>query len=401
MRPVTQQLIKNSNMKRLYASVYNHPGISRAALAKRTRLSKTTVSTLIDELIEREFLIDSGVSETESVGRRPNTLYVRSGRYYVTVLHWMEDTVQLYLIDLAGVSVCQFSEKVTGTDTYLTVSRKCFYDSLLTRYDSRQILGICVVVSAMIDAAREEIYSTTLSLPALGEEKIFPLLPAAFPEYPVAFLEDTACFAYAEKVYTSLKENNFAFINFNRGIGATLFIEGNMLGKASGSFTQFGHYSVDPEGPLCVCGNHGCLEALISEHNIGRRAAAFGESPFLTPPDRVTFADLGRAALYRDPTTMKLLAQMARELALALGNLICIVNPSLIILGGKIPALGDYFLEQVRKDLKSIGFRKMVDNVTVRYSTLHSDSFLSGAMRYYFDIHYSFTQENPSGFYVG
>ena len=103
----------------------------------------------------------------------------------------------------------------------------------------------------MIDAAREEIYSTTLSLPALGEEKIFPLLPA-LSRISVAFLEDTACFAYAEKVYTSLKENNFAFINFNRGIGATLFIEGNMLGKASGSFTQFGHYSVDPEGPLCV-----------------------------------------------------------------------------------------------------------------------------------------------------
>lgn len=401
MRPVTQQLIKNSNMKRLYSSIYNNPGISRAALAKHTKLSKTTVSTLIDELIEREFIVDSGVSESESVGRRPNNLYVRSGRYYVTVLHWMEDTVQLYLIDLAGAPVCCFSEKVEGKDTYITVSRRCFYDSILSQYDRKQILGICIVVSAMIDAVKEEVYSTTLSLPAMGDEKLFPLLQTAFPEYPVAFLEDTACFAYAEKIFTNLTENNFAFINFNRGIGATLFIEGNMLGKASGSITQFGHYSVDPEGPLCVCGNHGCLEALISEHNIGRRAASLGESSFLSPPEQVTFADLGRAALYRDPTAMKLLTQMAKELAMALGNLICIVNPSLIILGGKVPALGDYFLEQVRKDLQTIGFRKMVDNVAVRYSTLHSDSFLSGAMRYYFDIHYSFTQDNPSGLFIG
>ena len=132
----------------------------------------------------------------------------------------------------------------------------------------------------MIDAARRKSTPPPSVFPHWVKKKIFPLLPAAFPEYPVAFLEDTACFAYAEKVYTSLKENNFAFINFNRGIGATLFIEGNMLGKASGSFTQFGHYSVDPEGPLCVCGNHGCLEALISEHNIGRRQRLSGKAPF-------------------------------------------------------------------------------------------------------------------------
>ncbi len=401
MHPVTQQLIKNSNMKRLYTSVYDHPGISRAALAKQTKLSKTTVSILIDELIEREFIIDSGVSKTESIGRHPNTLYVRSGWYYVAVLHWMEDTVQLHLMDLTGTAACQFSEKVTGSDTYLTVSRKCFYHSLLSLYAGEQILGVCIVVSAMINAAHEEIYSTTLSLPALGMENIFPLLYTAFPEYPVVLLEDTACLAYAEKAYTNLTEDNFAFINFGRGIGATLFIEGNMLGNASGAFTQFGHYSVYPDGPLCVCGNHGCLETLISEYSIGRRAASFGESPLLARLNNITFSDLGRAVLYRDPTAMKLLAQMAKELAMALGNLITIVNPSLIILGGSIPSLGDYFLEQVHKNLKSVGFRKMVDYVTVRYSTLHSDSFLSGAMRYYFDVYYSFTQENPSGFYVG
>ena len=86
----------------------------------------------------------------------------------------------------------------------------------------------------------------------------------------------------AEKVYTSLKENNFAFINFNRGIGATLFIEGNMLGKASGSFTQFGHYFRGSGGdPYVSAEIMAVLEALISEHNIGRRAAAFGgKAPF-------------------------------------------------------------------------------------------------------------------------
>ncbi|MFQ7553190.1 MAG: ROK family protein [Blautia marasmi] len=54
-------------------------------------------------------------------------------------------------------------------------------------------------------------------------------------------------------------------------------MEGNMLGKASGSVTQFGHYSVNPKGPLCICGNHGCLEAMFSESQIKARLEESGK----------------------------------------------------------------------------------------------------------------------------
>ena len=65
------------------------------------------------------------------------------------------------------------------------------------------------------------------------------------------------------------------------------------------------------------------------------------------------------------------------------------------------PALGEYFLNEVREDLKKTGFRRMVDNVTVRYSQLQSDSFLNGAMKYFFDIHYSFTNQDLTNFFIG
>lgn len=401
MRLVNQQLIKNTNMKLLYSSVYSNPGISRANLAKLTHLSKTTVSTLVDELIEREFILDSGTRDSDSIGRKPNCLQVRMNSYYVVVLHWVETTVHAYLIDIAGTAIFQEDRQLGPEDTYVTSSASCLYGSLLKHCDPKRVLGICVVVSAMIDAAHNEVYSTTLSLPSMGSENLIDALRNAFPEYPVAFLEDTACYAYAEKVYANIQEKNFAFVNFSRGIGATLFIEGNMLGKASGSFTQFGHYSVDPQGPLCACGNHGCIEVLISEHKLKSRIPEFGDIPSLSNQEQVTFSDLGKAATYRDPTALAMVRQLAWELAQALSNLICIVNPSLIILGGKIPFLGDFFLSQVQEDLTTVGFRKMVDSVTVRYSNLHSDSFLNGAMKYFFDIHYCFTDEDPLAFFIG
>ena len=103
----------------------------------------------------------------------------------------------------------------------------------------------------------------------------------------------------------------------------------------------------------------------------------------------------------RDPTALAMVKEMAWELSIALSNLISTVNPSLIVLGGKIPDLGEYFLNEVREDLKKTGFRRMVDNVTVRYSQLQSDSFLNGAMKYFFDIHYSFTNQDPTNFFIG
>ena len=254
----------------------------------------------------------------------------------------------------------------------------------------------------MIDEKHGEIYSTTISLPSMEGSQILDSLKEAFPDYPVDLLNDTACYSYAEKIYGGITEKNFAFINFgNRGIGASLFVDGSMLGKASGSFTQFGHYSVDPEGPLCVCGNHGCLEALIAEPRLKERSVEFGEIPSLNSLSQVTFSDLGKAATFRDPVALAMTQEIALELSLALSNLICTVNPSLIVLGGKIPDLGEAFLDDVRKNLKKTGFRRMVDAVQVRYSRLQSDSFLNGAMKYFFDIHYSFTDKNPSGFFIG
>ena len=253
----------------------------------------------------------------------------------------------------------------------------------------------------MIDASSNEVYSTTLNLPSMESTQIIKSLKTAFPGYPVDLLNDTACYSYAEKVYGNIKEKNFAFLNFGRGIGATLFTEGSMLGTASGSSTQFGHYSIDPHGPECICGNHGCLEVKISEQALKNRIPEFGQIPSLSALSEITFSDLGKAATFRDPTALAMVKEMAWELSIALSNLISTVNPSLIVLGGKIPDLGEYFLNEVREDLKKTGFRRMVDNVTVRYSQLQSDSFLNGAMKYFFDIHYSFTNQDPTNFFIG
>ncbi|WP_230397709.1 ROK family transcriptional regulator [Novisyntrophococcus fermenticellae] len=371
-------------MKSLYSSIAIEGGISRTMLARQTHLSKTTVSTLVDELIDLNFIVDEGVSYSDNVGRKPNCLKPRSGQYYVIVLRWIEHTAEAHVVDITGFTLYTTKLHLEQGESYISLSQSCVYNDILKQFPSGRILGICIVVSAMIDAAHNEIYSTTLSLGAGRSANLIHDLYTAFPNYPVALLEDTACYAYAEKVYARISQDNFAFINFGRGIGATIFIDGKMLGKASGSVTQFGHYTVDPHGPLCACGNHGCLESMLSEGQL-----------------KISFEELGAAAQHKDPAAIHTLRRMAKFLALALSNLICIVNPELIILGGKGQYLGNLFLEEVKCSLKDVGFRRMVDGSDIRYSTLHSDACLNGAMKYFFDTYYSFLEPHLPAFYIG
>ena len=401
MKVVNQQLIKDANLKILYNYICSEDGISRAKLARLSHLSKTTVSTLVDELINRNFVFDSGTSASDTVGRKPNSLHVKTSNYYVIDIVWIDNTVDVYLIDITGKSVHEEHLVLGDQETYISLSRKCVYDSILTMVSQDRILGICVIVSAMIDVNNNDFYSTTLSISELDQANIIKELKQVFKKFPIALLNDTACYAYAEKVYGKVTEADFAFVNFGHGIGATLFIDNEMIGNAGGASTQFGHYSTDPGGKLCVCGNRGCLEATMGESVLKERVTETGSSMYLNKLNEITFADLAKAAGQGDIVARKVIKSIARELAIALSNLISVVNPKRIILGGKSKNFDGIFLNEIKDVLKNHGFRRMVDNVQISYSILDYDAYLIGAKKYFFDTYYSFTERKSDSLYIG
>ena len=165
MKLINQQLIKNTNLKQIYNLVHQEQGISRAELAKRTKLSKTTVSALVDELLERDFLMDTGTSDSKTVGRKPNSLQLKPERHYVAVLCWEEEQVLGYLTDICGSVRRHLPDCRKETDSYVERSRALFDLELLPAISPEKLLGICIVVPAMIDPDTREIFSTSFHLP--------------------------------------------------------------------------------------------------------------------------------------------------------------------------------------------------------------------------------------------
>ena len=283
----------------------------------------------------------------------------------------------------------------------MSLSKELFNNLLEPDFPREKLLGIAVVVPAMIDPERKEIFATTLYLSPNANADLIKDLRSAFAGYPLAILNDTACAAYAEKVYTKISQPDFAYINFQYGIGAALFIRDELLGAATAPYTQFGHYSIDPRGELCSCGNRGCLELRIGEHTLKRKLQAAGCRSLLMQNDMITYADLSSAALYGDLCAQALLKDIAQDFSQALSNLVCIVHPKLIIIGGRGRDLGPLFLNEVLHNLKETGFRQMLDSIQIRYSFLDSTAYFVGGMKYLFDQHYDFTQDSSAFFYIG
>lgn len=388
-----QQLIKSGNKKQLYTLISDIPGISRAKLASVTKLSKTTVSALVDELIQSGHIMDEGTSDSQGLGRKPNSLRVNKGKDSVVVLNWKKRSLQITMVSVA-FEILAFEEVAFDYGQDYVTQIKAFLDDFLSRILSREeknILGICFIIPGIIDSTQKRIIS--MVLPIDKEEPIIQRLRDEIKDYPIAIFNDSACFAYAENAFGEVEARNYFYLNISEGIGACLVQNGEILRGATGMGMQFGHFSIDRDGEPCVCGNRGCLENQIGEIALAKRAKECGALEAFEGLDQILFKDVGKLVAKGDPRVLRLLEALARDLSYGLCNLISILHPDAIIIGGLGLKLGETFLNLVIHEVKSVGFQLFVSDVDITFTSLKEEALFQGAAKYYLDMHYDFSDE--------
>lgn len=390
-RLITQQIIRAENLRQIYHLIDRNANISRANLANVTSLSKTTVSSLVDELIRGGYVVDCGAGDQDSrqQGRRPNALRVDGTANVVAVISWRRARLDIALV--ASDSRMVYRGQVSLGEQADGPEQIChaFFGTLLPAAGKARIMGVCIIIPGIVDEERRRIFSTVIGVGY--DDPVVERLSGALADYPVCFLNDTACFAYAERMFTPVRDPYFAYVNVSKGVGACLFAEGRMLRGAGAMATQFGHYSIDRNGPLCDCGNRGCLECLVGENALGRRAAERGVDVSGLNGRRLLFSDVAAMADGGDENARALIGDLGRDLAYGISNLIALFNPSLVVVGGTGVNLGPAFLEEIRTALTFMGFSEFVSRVRVEYSRLGLDAELTGAAQYYIDTHYDFS----------
>jgi glucokinase len=247
---------------------------------------------------------------------------------------------------------------------------------LLDGYDKSSLLGIGVGVPGPVDAARrcvmkaENIGWTDVPLGSLLEARL---------DTPVTVVKRQNAGALGEYWYgVGRSRPNLLYISVAVGIGCGIIIGGELYEGTSGSAGEIGHITVIPDGRKCKCGNSGCLETVSSLPAIGARAIEEmkqGRASSLSALaggviESISGEMVLDAAAKGDALSMEIVQEAARCLGIAIANVINVVNPAVVILGGAVLDVGDLFLNPIREEIQRRAFSIPLAAVEVVPSSL-------------------------------
>ncbi|MFT3891523.1 MAG: ROK family protein [Anaerolineales bacterium] len=180
-------------------------------------------------------------------------------------------------------------------------------------------------------------------------------------------------------------ERNLAFIKVGSGIGAGLIIDQQIYVGSTGSAGEIGHLTIDKNGPLCTCGNYGCLEAFASGSAIeiqAQKLVESGKRTLLAKPsqNRITVSDVADAARRGDLAAQEIIKRSGTFIGIAIANLINMINPSIVIIGGGVAQVGDLLTGPIRQEVRERSLRASEHAVRITTAMLGRRSSLIGAL---------------------
>jgi predicted NBD/HSP70 family sugar kinase len=340
---------RQMNRLRIIEALYRRPRSSRSELARRTQLSRATVSTLVEELA-RAGLVEEhpgtsapGASAEAAVGRPPLLLSLVSHAAFAVGLDLGHQHIRVALCDLSGETVVDdysLADVDHAPNESLDLAHELVREAMRNAgVPSDQLLGVGMGLAAPINKA-------TGNLEADG---ILPgwhgIRPAAEMEarlgIPVALDNDANLGALGEKAFGAAREvDDLVYIRLSAGIGAGLILEGHPYPGVAGVAGEVGHVLSDPSGPICRCGNRGCLEAVASPVAVAALLERSIGEPVTVQRLLELVADDHRGA-------RRAVAEAGEAVGRAVSMLVNVLNPKLVVVGGDLAQAGQVLLDPI------------------------------------------------------
>ncbi len=334
--------------------------ISRTQVSDITGWSKAKTSTEIRSLINKGYLVeyDEGISDG---GRKPKLLRFNDSLGYVLGIDIGATNIDIILADVSGNVLQVVSQPADVRQSPQEVLNQAIVliKHVLQMQGSRadQILGIGVGVPGPVDFSRGVLVAPPL-MPDWENYSIRAFLKAEFPSAFVVVDNDVNLMALGELRYgDAIGLDHFIFIKIGTGIGSGIVSNGKIHRGANGCAGDIGHICVDKQGPICKCGNRGCLEAMAAGPAIAekaRLAAENGESDLLlrlmNENNGIMTPELVSAACREgNAVALEIIRGSGQMIGDVLASLVNFFNPSHIFVAGGISNFGNHLLVAIRR----------------------------------------------------
>jgi N-acetylglucosamine repressor len=370
MRQGTFQWMKSVNKSIILNKIRTDAPISRAQIAKETKLTPPTVSSNVKELIEQGIVKESELGESQG-GRKPTMLLIDNSAFSIVGVDIGPDMIECVMADLSGKISNRSSSKLSTPITnsqFLTILKECIHTCIGSPPTSNdKIIGIGVAMHGVVEVET----GTSLVAPILGLKNI-PLKEELEKEFDldVKVENDARAIALGESWFGDHGPlESMLVVNIGRGVGAGLVINGNLYHGSDDIAGEVGHMTIDLYGDVCECGNRGCLQTFITGPAIARRAQ-----------HELSGEQLYELAVSGDENIASVFKETGEIIGVGLTNLIHIINPEKIVLSGGVTKSKKLILPEIRKTIEERALTPKAKQTAVSISKLGDDATLKGAV---------------------
>ncbi|MEU1372517.1 ROK family transcriptional regulator [Streptomyces triculaminicus] len=371
--PGSQSSLHRANLERVVRAVRMAGSLTQAEIARATGLSAATVSNIVRELK------DGGtveVTPTSSGGRRARSVSLSGDAGIVVGVDFGHTHLRVAIGNLAHRVLAEEAEPldVDASAAQGLARAEHLVKSLIAAAGISQdkIVGVGLGVPGPIDVESGVLGSTAILPGWAGTNPRDDL--AARLGVPVHVDNDANLGALGELVWGAGRgAADLAYIKVASGVGAGLVINGQIYRGPGGTAGEIGHITLDESGPVCRCGNRGCLETFTAaRYVLPLLHSAHGAD--------LTMARMVQLAHDGDPGCRRVIADVGRYIGSGVANLCNLLNPSRVVLGGDLAEAGDLVLATIRESVSRYAIPSAARQLEVVPGALGGRSEVLGAL---------------------
>jgi glucokinase-like ROK family protein len=353
---------------------------SRAEIARATGLSRSTVSSIVSDLIAAGLLTEqaeaTGVAHGEAGGRPPVLLSLNPSAGLAVGVDFGHTHLRVAVSDLSHEVLAEARRELDvdhsaeeGLDAAAELVDQVLREA---KVDRKGVIGVGMGLPGPINQATGAVGSSSILPGWVGVNAALEMEDRL--RLPVRVENDANLGALAEFVWGSGRgHSDVIYIKLSSGVGAGLLFGGKLHEGAGGTAGEIGHIPAQNGTAICRCGSRGCLETVASARAIAEQVGA-------SRGEDVTPRDLLELIEKEDPAASRLIGEAGREIGVALAGLCNLVNPNCVIIGGDLSAAGELITEPVLESIRRYAITSAAEQVSVVAGVLGERAELLGAL---------------------
>jgi predicted NBD/HSP70 family sugar kinase len=339
----------NKNIKHHVMTLLQQAGpLSRAELARRTGVARSTITFVVGALIDQGIIAETELRESHGRGRPSSAVSLAPSAGAAIGIDFGFRHVRGVIADLAH-NILAIEELVLGADYEVKQgidAAERLMESLKEKCGLTDANLLGVGVGLPCPTSLDGVTTRSAMIPSWNGTKVKELLSERI-SLPTVIENESRLGARGEHVWGAAKGvENFVYIKLHSGVGGAISANGVFITGHNGGAGELGHISLDPAGPVCRCGNRGCLEIYAGIPAVLAQVRS-------AHPD-ITLQKLSTLYQGGDPATVRVMSDTAKRVAQAAAMLCNALNPELVLIGGSLAGHNDVFISEIRSEMQPL-----------------------------------------------